>query len=331
MKKLVLVTLYCLSFFVSRGQQEFEWQVKAFGFADNREYLNAKLHSQSILGMRFAPEVGLRLDSTHRIRFGVNFLQEFGAEPFGEKVNPILYYNYENRGLSFYIGAFPRFELLGDYPRAVLNDTLMYYRPNIEGLFFRYRKGSFHQQIWVDWTSRQTAEKREQFMVGLSGRAQTGLFFFSHYLSMLHTANTSNGEFPVRDNMVALLQIGADLSDQWVLDSLTIAVGGLGSLDRIRGEYDTRTPKGFIADLHAAYRSWFIHNTFYKGQAHDILFGDRFYTKDSYDRLDLGWRPFRKGNVEGFFMFSLHFTPGEISNQQMIQLRYNFGKALKFN
>ncbi|WP_134089412.1 hypothetical protein [Olivibacter sp. XZL3] len=325
MKKILLFILCCGTFLLSKAQQEFEWQVKAFGFADNREYLAADLYSQSILGMRFAPEVGLRIDSTHRLRFGVNFLQEFGAEPFGEKVNPIVYYNYENKGLSFYLGAFPRFELLGDYPRAVLNDTLMYYRPNIEGLFFRYRKGKFHQQVWVDWTSRQTAEKREQFMVGLSGKATSGLLFFSHYLSMLHTANTTEGDFPVRDNMVALLQVGADLSDRWVLDSLTIAAGALGSLDRIRGEYDTRTPKGFIADLHAAYKSWFVHNTFYKGQAHDVLFGDRFYTKDSYDRLDLGWRPFRKGNVEGFFMFSLHFTPGEVSNQQMIQLRYNIG------
>lgn len=325
MKKLLLVILCCSSFLISKAQRAFEWQVKAFGFADNREYLNANLHSQSILGMRFAPEVGLRVDSTHRLRFGVNFLQEFGAEPFGEKVNPIVYYNYENRGLSFYMGAFPRFELLGDYPRAVLNDTLMYYRPNIEGLFFRYRKGGFHQQIWVDWTSRQTAEEREQFMVGLSGKATSGLLFFSHYLSMLHTANTTDGDFPVRDNMVALLQLGSDLSDRWALDSLTVAAGVLGSLDRIRGEYDTRTPKGFIADLHAAYKSWFVHNTFYKGQAHDVLFGDRFYTKDSYDRLDLGWRPFRKGNVEGFFMFSLHFTPGQVSNQQMIQLRYNIG------
>jgi len=323
-KKWSLFLVLLMGSFSSYGQL-FEWNVNAFGFADNREYVKADLFSQSILGMRIAPEVGFLLDSMHRIRFGVNFLQEFGAKPFGAKASPTIYYNYEHQGISFYLGAFPRHNLIDDYPKAVLNDTLNYYRPNIEGLFFRYRKGAVSQQVWVDWTSRQTIENREQFMVGLSGKVSAGVFFFSHYATMLHTANTLNGDYPVRDNAVALLQIGADLSEKWLLDSLTIAAGGLVSLDRIRGTYGSRTPKGFIADIHAAYRSWFLHDTFYKGQAHDILFGDRFYTKDTYNRLDLGWQPFRKGNIAGYFMLSLHFSPGEISNQQQLTLRYNLG------
>jgi len=329
MKTKFLLICCCFLSYAAKAQQVLEWNVNFHGFADNREYVKAGLFSQSILGMRVAPEVGFSIDSTHRLRFGVNFLQEFGAEPFGARVNPIAYYNYEHEGLSFYLGAFPRFPLVGNYPRALLNDTLLYSRPNIEGLFFRYNKGTVREQIWVDWTSRQTTEKREQFMAGLSGQVNAGAFFVSHYLTMLHTANTLNGDYPVRDNASALVQVGADLSGQWGLDSLTLAVGGLASLDRIRGEYDSRTPKGFIADVHAAYRDWFIHNTFYKGQEHDIQFGDRFYTKDTYNRLDLGWRPFRKGNIEGYFMLSLHFTPGEVSNQQMIQLRYNIGRGVR--
>ncbi|GAA4784651.1 hypothetical protein GCM10023231_10480 [Olivibacter ginsenosidimutans] len=309
--------------YVVKAQQLFEWQMRAFGFADNREYVKAGLYSQSILGIRLAPEVGFSLDSTHRIRFGVNFLQEFGAKPFVDKVYPTIYYNYEHSGLSFYLGAFPRQDLLDTYPRSILNDTLNYYRPNIEGLFFRYRNATVSQQIWIDWTSRQTAVDREQFMVGLSGKVKTGIFFFTHYATMLHTANTLNGDYPVRDNASLLMQVGVDLSERWRLDSLTIAAGGLASLDRIRSVYGSRTPKGFIADIHAAYKAWVLHDTFYKGQAHDILFGDRFYTKDTYNRLDLGWRPFRTGNVEGYFMLSLHFTPGEMSNQQVFQLRYN--------
>lgn len=330
-KKWSLFFVLSIVSIASYGQQVFEWELNFHGFADNREYVKSGLYSQSILGMRVAPEVGISIDSTHRLRFGINFLQHFGDKPFNERVNPIAYYNYENRELSFYLGAFPRISLVGDYPRAVLNDTLLYSRPNIEGLFFRYKGARFNEQIWVDWTSRQTIDKREQFMVGLSGKVVRSRFSLSHYVTMLHTANTTNGSYPVRDNATALVQLGYDLSGKLGLDSLSIAVGGLASLDRVRGEYDSRTPKGFIADVHAGYKAWFIHDTFYKGQAHDIQFGDRFYTKDTYNRLDLAWRPFRTGNVEGYFMFSLHFTPGEISNQQMIQLRYRIGKGLHLN
>jgi len=127
------------------------------------------------------------------------------------------------------------------------------------------------------------------------------------------------------------LQLGIDLNQSMGLDSLTVAAGVLASLDRIRGVYGARTPKGFIAEVKAAYKAWFVHDTFYKGQAHHIIFGDRFYTKDTYNRLDLGWKPFNKGHVEGSFVFSLHFTPGQISNQQMIQLRYRFGQSLALN
>lgn len=319
----------CMLSYFAKAQQLLEWNVHTFGFADNREYASAGLYAQSILGIRMAPEIGIRVDSIHRVRFGANFLQEFGAQPFGARVNPTVYYNYENKGLSFYLGAFPRLDLVGNYPRAVLNDTLLYYRPNMEGLFLRYQKEGFHQQLWIDWTSRQTAEDREQFVVGLSGKLQKQLFFFSHYLTMVHTASSFNETFPVRDNMTGMLQLGLDLSQQTTLDSLTFSAGILVSLDRQRGVYESRTPKGAIIDLHAAYKAIFLNNTFYKGQAHDIMFGDRFYTKDTYNRLDLGWKPFRSANIEGSFMLSLHFTPGQISNQQMLLLRYNLGGGVK--
>jgi len=326
MKKFLLLCCSCLWSLLTFAQQELEWKVSTFGFADNREYASANLYSQSILGIRFAPEIGLRIDSTHRIRAGINFLQEFGAKPFGERLLPILYYNYQKQGLSFYIGTFPRYELLSDYPRAILTDTLMYYRPNIEGLSLKYQHKQFKEQIWVDWTSRETQTDREQFMVGLSGRVGFGLFYFTHYLTMLHTANSLGQKYPLRDNFGGMLQVGVDLSERTALDSLTIGTGILASIDRLRGVYD-RSPKGAIVDIHAAKKSFFLHNTFYKGDAHDIAFGDRFYTKDTYDRLDLGWKPFRWNNLEAYFMFSLHFVPGAMSNQQVIQLRYSLGDS----
>lgn len=317
-------------FALSSRSQSLEWNVNTFGFADNREYAPAELYSQSILGIRLAPEIGLLADSTHRVRFGGNLLREFGTTGFAGSVDPIIYYNYRHQGASFYIGSFPRLDLLSDYPRAVLNDTLMYYRPNVEGMLFQFKHRIFNEQIWVDWVSRQTLTDREQFMVGLAGDIRSGRFSFSHYLTMFHNAGDMTDNQPVRDNAVLLAKGGINLSDKTFLDSLSFNAGVLVSFDRLRGAYDWRTPKGLIVDVNLVYKSWFLNNTYYKGDEHDIVYGDRFYTKDRYDRLDLGWKPLRKNNLEGFLMLSLHFTPGAMSNQQMLLLRYNLGGLTNF-
>ena len=105
-----------------------------------------------------------------------------------------------------------------------------------------------------------------------------------------------------------------------------VIAGVLGPDHRLRGVYDWRTPKGFIADLYAEYRSLFIANNFYTGGSLPVVFGDRFYTTHRYNRLDLGWRPLRSGDLDGSFTLSFHFAPGTIDNQQQLTLRYRIGK-----
>ncbi|MBK1441494.1 hypothetical protein JHJ32_15965 [Parapedobacter sp. ISTM3] len=311
--------------------QDVGWNTYFHGFADNREYGKSDQYSQSILGVRIAPEIYLSLDSIHFLHGGVNFLHEFGSKgTVAKQLAPTIYYNYKQQGHDFYIGMFPRRDLLSGYHRAILNDTLNYYRPNIEGMLWRYQKNAFHQQLWIDWTSRQTETAREQFMVGLSGRLNMGRFYLSHNAMLWHDAgrknNTDENEMPVRDNGAAMAKAGIDLSGLSSLDSLDINGGILVGYDRLRGIYGWRIPKGFITDLYAEYRKIFIANTFYVGDKLDVAYGDRFYTADFYDRLELGWKPLQYKGLESRFTLSFHFTRGAIDNQQQFTLQYNLGR-----
>ncbi len=331
-RPLLAASLLALSHTIGVHAQQVGWNVDFHGFADNREYAKSGLYSQSILGARLAPTLHLSVDSIHYLHAGANFLHEFGSKSAtGQQITPTIYYNYKQYGHDFYIGMFPRTALLDAYPRALLNDTLNYYRPNVEGMFWKYGNRTLHQQVWIDWTSRQTEVEREQFMVGVSGRIGMGAAYFAHYVTLWHDAgrknNTDPNERPVRDNGAALAKLGIDLSRSTFLDSLDVSGGGLFGYDRLRGVYGWRTPMGFLTDLYAEYRKLFIANTLYVGEGMDVAYGDRFYTADFYDRLELGWKPLRYKGLEGIFTLSFHFTEGAIDNQQQFTLRYNLGKS----
>lgn len=330
-RRVLLVLSLALLCGMAARAQDIGWKVHFHGFADNREYARSGRYSQSILGVRIAPEINFSLDSSHFLHAGVNYLHEFGSQRVdAHRVSPTIYYNYKRHGHDFYIGMFPREGLLSGYHRAILNDTLNYYRPNIEGILWRHQRGASYQQLWIDWTSRQTAVDREQFLAGASGRIALGVVYLSHQITLWHNALRSGpaeiDELPIRDNGSAMLKAGTSLTSIAFLDSLDISAGGLIAYDRLRGVYDWRTPKGFIADVHAEYRDFFMTNSFYVGESLPIAYGDRFYTARRYNRLDLGWKPLRYNGLEGRFTLSFHCTPGAMDNQQQFSLRYRIGR-----
>src|SRR5687768_12117570 len=99
------ISLFALTF--TSIAQEIEGNINLHTFADNREYMNSNRFSQTIFGARFSPEVGLLVDSVHRIRLGFNAIHEFGSSDFTSKVDPVIYYQYQKDNWNFYMGAFP--------------------------------------------------------------------------------------------------------------------------------------------------------------------------------------------------------------------------------
>lgn len=304
--------------------QQLEASVNFHGFVDNREYSKSNRFSPTYFGARFSPELGLLIDSAHRFRIGANALKQFGAKDFIDKVDPVIYYQYQKEKHAFYIGAFPRLELIDDYPIALLSDTLNYFRPNIEGMFYQYQTKNFKQNIWIDWTGKQTDTDRETFLFGLSGKYQPGLFYISHYAYMFHNALSaiSPPEQHLEDNGAVQLQLGLDFGKRTFLDSLTVSAGPIISIERTRNVTGIQTPKGFITYLYAGYKQFNLKNTFYAGEGHQLINGDVFYSAKQYDRLDLGWTPISYKNIEGGFVFSFHFLNNIIDSQQAFSLRY---------
>ena len=310
--------------------QTLEGAINFHGFVDNREYAKSNRYSPTYFGARFSPEIGLLADSAHRFRVGINVLKQFGSKDFTDKVDQVIYYQYKKQNNTFFIGAFPRLGLIDDYPIALLSDTLSYFRPNIEGMLYQYQTEKFRQNIWIDWTGKQTATDRETFLFGFSGKYQPGMFYLSHYAYMFHNAlsGISTPEQHLEDNGAVQLQFGLDLGKRTFLDSLTISAGPMISIERTRNVTGIQTPKGFITYLYAGYKQFNLRNTFYAGGGHHLINGDVFYSAKQYDRLDLGWTPISYKNIEGGFVFSFHFLDNIINSEQTFSLRYRISRNL---
>ncbi len=209
------------------------------------------------------------------------------------------------------------------YPLAFLADTLLYYRPNIEGTYLGYRGTWGHQIVFIDWTSRQTDINPERFMFGFSGNLHKGIFFLDHYFLMSHLAGKGIREpgFHLRDNGGLNVSLGVDLSQITFLDSLSFRAGSLVSLDRIRGVDDGwQTPAGFMGQFDAFYRNMGITGLLYTGKGHFFFYGDPFYQLGQYGRLDLYYSPFHNRKVNLKIDFVLHFAKSQIDYSQQILL-----------
>ena len=307
--------------------QELEWDLGLDGFLDNREYYNSVQYPQTIFGSRTWLELGGNIDQVHRLRAGLNYMFEFGSSYDAVRPSPILYYQLHYQPFEFYIGAFPGRKLL-DYPLALLTDTLNYYRPNIEGMYFGYRYYWGYENVFIDWTSRQTDSDPEQFMFGFSGRFNYNIFFTTHHFLMGHFAKPKipPPDFHIRDNGGFDLNLGVDFSKLTFFDTLTLSAGVLVSLDRIRGVYDGwKTPAGFIGQASLSYRGLGLGGTYYRGQGHELLYGDSFYKAKSYGRMDISWQPFRKNNVSAKIAFCIHFIENSIDYSQQVLVSINIG------
>jgi hypothetical protein len=307
---LVLLSLVATS-------QNFEWKAGFHGFFDNREYFNEYTDPQTIFGSRISVEGGFAVNEYNRFKAGIDYLYEFGSK--GDLIAPdfIMYYNGQLKYINFYIGAFPRRNLI-DHPLILLKDTLEYFRPNIEGMFLEFKTGMFYHNVWIDWTSRQTNTKRETFLIGGEGMIRKNIFFYRHNFIMYHYASPaiSVPDDHIRDNGGLTASIGVDLSSKIPLDSLMAASGIAVSYDRIRNKYDFNFPVGWLSKLMVVHKGFGINGLYYNGDRQILLYGEGFYKSQQYGRLDLFYESNNSRKIRGKLQFSFHFIPGTINSSQ---------------
>ncbi len=59
-----------------------------------------------------------------------------------------------------------------------------------------------------------------------------------------------------------------------------------------------------------------------------IEYGDAFYEKKFYNRLDLMFTTFKGNRLKGQFILSIHRTPGFTSNQEAFRISYDLGRKV---
>jgi hypothetical protein len=315
---------------VNTGSVDFHFN--ALGWLDNREYKAFIPRSRTYSGTRTEIDFGLNIDSLNHFVVGTNAIHEFGAVPYFLNAVPVAYYNFKNAHWLFNVGEFPRAGLIDDYPRAMLNDTLMYYRPNVEGLLAKYSATNFTETGWIDWVSRQTDTQREEFLFGAEGKYTPDTedpFYIRNYFLEEHDAGAAilQPDDHIFDNAALEIRLGLDFSHKTVFDSLSFEAGNLSSFLRERGVTGWQTKNGFVFSAYAGYHRFGILEEFYKGQGSIIYYGDSYYEKSFYNRIDLSWTPFLSGRVKGQFIASFHFSPGHFNdNQEVFRVTYDIGR-----
>lgn len=306
--------------------QNFEYQILFEGIGDNREFFNPLAYPQTILGSRGAFEAGIEMDN-HRIRGGLSHLFEFGSDIDFHQPKLTLYYQFEDQGKTFFFGAFPRRGKI-NFPLAMLSDTLLYYRPNIEGIFLESRWEWGKQNVFVDWTSRQTDFERENFLVGFSGEIAHKNLFFENYILLFHNAGPRidvPGDH-IKDYLGFAFRAGIRTNKTSEIKA-HVKAGILHSSFRERSVTD-----GFVngaslfAEAKANYKSLGIKSVLSAGGSHKFSFGDEFYKAENYLRTDLIWNFINHPKIKGRFNYSFHVIDwNDLDQQQQLSIIYAFG------
>jgi hypothetical protein len=210
----------------------------------------------------------------------------------------------------------------------MLTDTLMYYRPNIEGMYSEVKWKWGRENGFVDWVSRQTDVKREQFMAGFSGEIYHKSIFAENYLLLFHDAGPAI-DIPgdhIKDYLGYSILGGVRTTSSPFQGH--VKAGVMTSYFRERS-----VTNGFIkatglyAEAWGKLKNYSLKSTLHSGAGHKFAFGDNFYRANDYWRTDVTWHFINHKNVKGIFTLSFHVIDWkELNQQQQLSVIYLIGK-----
>ena len=325
--------------------QKFVYQSGVHSFFNNNEFTGCTVKtSQTMTGVHFVPQIGFSYQEKHHIFVGIDAMHEFGSERAVDFYDPVAYYQFDGKPFVFYMGAFPRKPLLTHYPRMFFRDSVQNYRPVMNGIFWEYRsKKDDYANLWLDWISRQSEQRREAFFMGWSGKVHFGIFYGQHLGYMFHFAATKNPSTPesVQDNGLMLTSAGVDLSKRVNFEKLELNIGWSSGLEQDRGTDDGwRHSRGFLSELKVEYRGIGLLNTLYSGRGQQVFhnrfpdglyWGDQVYRASKYDRADF-YVDFIKNQVVNVRLtYSLHFLEKKMFHEQTLNATFDLDNLNKKN
>lgn len=319
-----LIIILLIAFLTNLSAQRAVWEAGYNGFFDNREYFNDYVEPQTMFGSRVFGYGGFSINETQAFFAGLDILYEFGDKIQEEDLSPILFFEFQKDFIDLRMGAFPRKNLV-KMPLFMQNDTLFYYRPNIQGIYLNLKQSWGSHNLWVDWTSRQTDTNRETFQIGGSGDLKHGIFFYKQDFIMTHFAGPAipiQGDH-IRDNGGFSARIGLNLS-KLLFDSLYVSTGYCFSYDRVR-HVKLEYAHGNLTQLYLQLYGFGIRATNYYGNGQIQMGGDGLYAAPSYQRFDFSWSIFRSDNVKGKIEFSFHLIEDELDYSQSFTIYATIG------
>jgi hypothetical protein len=341
MKTLFWILLSFLFISSEAFSQEKNWRLDLFSFFDNSEFGRSAVKiPQTMAGVQVAPELGVVWDTLNKVNLGANLLHEFGSPKAIDKFYPTAYYESDRGPLRFIMGAFPRSRTIENYPRLFFQDSILYYRPNINGIFSEYRKDNNYFNIWLDWTDRQSKTMNEEFFIGFSGKYNVGIFYLQHFGAMFHYAGKMDPvvEEPLHDNLLFLTSAGIDLAGKTCFTKLETNAGWVIRLERSRADNSGWIASdGFLMETRVEYKWFGLFNTFYKGDdlmhyyselGNNLYWGDPTYRSKTSDRSDFYISFLQSRTVDLELTYSLTFMENRMYHEQMLKLIVNLN-ALK--
>jgi len=311
-------------------------------FFDNTEFSSSTLTiDQTMKGVHLIPGVAVEWDKNNSLHGGTDLLNISGSQKTIEKIDLVAYYQFQSRKTLFRAGSFPRQNILSNYSDFFFKDSIRYFRPNLQGLFWQVSNPTSFFNLWLDWTGHQTATQRESFFIGASANKRQHLFFADFQSYMFHYANTAprNPEYHVCDNLLAHLSAGVDLTSLTQLDTLMFAVGILQGFERERGmDNMTFTPTGLVVRNEIEYRKFGVSNTLYWGDARmklyekhgwNLYWSNPFLRSGSYFESKWYWNMLKNSYVNGKLAMEFHVSEGKVFFEQLFTLSASVDKLLK--
>lgn len=314
--------------------QEYRWKVGVDYFFDNREYKHSSLTDpQTMHGIWFNTLGGISWDSTHTIYGGVNLLRKTGTKKTIDKTDIIIYYQYRKPKLLFQAGTFPRNEVLPNYSDFFFEDSVTYFKPLMQGIFFQLGNDSNFFNAWMDWTGYATSTNRESFFLGFSGKASKKMLFADFQSYLYHYAGTlpANPDYGVSEQMQIMASVGVEYEAANSFKGL-LSAGIFAGVERDRKAEDTYKPVGFTARANAEFYGIGTENRFYTGDARmrlfpvhgsDLYWGTPFLRGSSYFQSKWYIRLLESDRVSARVNCNIHVSQGNVLLQQTLSVTAN--------
>ena len=337
---LIIEAVFCCA--LAESKVKFAYDTDFLLYFDNREYSSTPGQtSQTIFGIRLAPEIGIQFGDTtefkHKLMAGVAYNQPFGASWGAVTVKPTVYYRIEAKGFDVNLGFVPYRYLKETLPEYLLSDSISYYNANIQGALFQYESEKGYASLLADWRGMYSKEIREAFRVIGTGAYKYKWLQVGGYAMLNHLANSTETNCVYDDIMInPYVSFNLDYLIK-PIDIFSIKLGYIGGFQRERATETAFLTHAVNAELSFRWRFLGLKQSFYYGDSLYPLYekqktvlnmGDPWYQSKLYSRTDIFIYIYNNRFVNCYASFNIHLNEaGYFNCQQQLIAQFNLGKV----